>query len=266
MATGFNNSTDLYEIYNIVQNTMIRFPKDLIIASLREFFAKDSTYHYVCDEWGFPKTVDHTDLDPNAGLYDDVTTRIYIGEAYRYDGIYYPAVLIRSGAWRYVPISMNRDQHRVDYETVKYVDDDGNELLVQQPYAIVMSGAWEGSLTIDILTRGMRERDDLVELISAFLMSVVWNDAFKSGVSIKPNLNISSPSEGEDRNDKLFKQSITIELRTEWRREIPVENIVDTINFCIDFASDLQEENISPAPNLTINNTVELLDELQALV
>jgi hypothetical protein len=46
MSTGFNQVTDLYSIYNTVQNTMIRYPKELIIGTLKEYFAQDSRYHY----------------------------------------------------------------------------------------------------------------------------------------------------------------------------------------------------------------------------
>jgi hypothetical protein len=264
-GTGLNNVTDLYRLYNVVQNTLIRFPKDLVIASLREFFKKDSYYNYVDDPWGFPLTPDHTDLHPEAGLNDDLSTRVYIGEAYRFDIIYYPAILVRSGSWRHVPISLNRDQHRVDYETVRYVDGYGNEILVQNPSAYILSGAWEGSIVVDIYAQGLRERDDLVELVSILFMNLCWNEAFKSGVSIKPNVSIGAPTEGEDKNDKLFKQSITIEMRTEWRQEIPVSNVLEIINFCVDFVGDIDAVSPSAAPNIQINTKVDLLTELEKL-
>ncbi len=79
------------------------------------------------------------------------------------------------------------------------------------------------------------------------------------GVAIKPNASWSAPSDQEDRNDKLFRQTITLEIRTEWRREIPVRNIVEVINFSVEFGY-LSSPNAPIAQNLTINTNVTLLD------
>src|SRR5271169_1238633 len=121
--------SDLYGIYNIVQASMIVYPKEIIIATLRDFFSRDSYYHYSKDQWGFANTTDHTDLPPGADLPSgagadpmlsntiNLSTRLFIGENYRYDGIYYPAILIKSGGTKYVPISINREQSGVQYES-----------------------------------------------------------------------------------------------------------------------------------------------------
>lgn len=264
MAAGFNQTSDLYDIYNVVQNTMIRFPKDMIVSSLREYFAEDSYYHYVRDEWGFPKIPEHTDLAPGAGINNDVTTRIYIGEFHRFDGIYYPAVLVRSGGSKYVPISLSRNKGGVQYENTRFVDGYGNETVFSTPSVFFFDGAWEGSINIDILTRGIKARDDLVELISIFFTELRYEEFYKAGIAIKPSISIGAPGEGEDRNDKLYKQSITLDIRTEWRREIPVTNILDIINFCADLGN-LETTPHVYSPNLTINTTVELLDAIQNL-
>ena len=259
MASGFNQITDLYEIYDTVQNTLIRFPVDYIIASLKEFFSRDSRYHYVKDEWGFAKTPDLTDVDTEAGLYDDVTTRLFIGQKHRFDVIFYPAILVYYSNFRYVPISMSRDHHVVDYETVELVDGYGNSKIIRRPYALTPSGAWEGSITIEVLSRGHRERDDLVELISMFLTDYNWSNFYRAGISIKPNLSIGSYSDSEDRNDKLYRVPITLEVRGEWRREILISNFVEVINFCVDFGNLLKDpEEI--APNLEINTQVSLIE------
>src|SRR5574338_1021430 len=105
--------SDLFGIYNIIQASMIVYPKEIIIATLRDFFSKDSYYHYSKDQWGFPNTTDHTDLPPGAdmpagaGARPDLSptsilsTRVFIGENYRYEGIYYPAIFVKSGGSRY---------------------------------------------------------------------------------------------------------------------------------------------------------------------
>ena len=266
MATGFNfgSSTDLYKIYSIVQGNFIRYPKDIIISTLKEFFAKDSMYHYVIDEWGFAKVNDHTDQDIRAGLHDNETTRLYIGEISRFAVIHYPSILVSSAGARHVPISMSRDKARIDYTTTTYVDGYGNEKKVQTPYAYILSGAWEGSISIDVYCRGVREKDDLIELISILFTDLAWDDLYKAGIAVKQNVQVGAVGFSDDRNDRLYKQTVTLEIRSEWRREILVQNTLDIINFCVDFG-DISKTPPSLAPNLTISTSLNLLDNLDNL-
>ena len=255
MAAGFNQITDLYDIYHIVQNTMIRVPKDSLIASLKEFFARDSKYHYVCDEWGYPKTPDHTDLIPDAGLYDELTTRVFVGEQNRFSNIYYPAILVKAGGFRSIPISFNRNKYLVEYMQQEVVDDYGNRTFITVPDRFILAGAWEGSFSVKVQSKGIRERDDLIELIAILFVDLDWANLSRTGVSIKPDLSVGSPSEEDDGNDKLFSQSVEINVRGEWRREIPINNIIDTITFCVEFGT------INPpteAPNLEARGISEL--------
>ena len=39
--------SDLFGIYNVVQASMIVYPKEIIISTLRNFFARDSFYHFL---------------------------------------------------------------------------------------------------------------------------------------------------------------------------------------------------------------------------
>ena len=259
MAAGFNRITDLYEAYHMVQNTMIRYPKDLFIASLKEFFGRDSKYHYVSDEWGFNKTPDHTDLPPDAGLYDDLTTRVFVGEQNRTDVIFYPAIIVKGGSFQSKPISINRDQYRIEHKRMEFRDSFGNRRFSLVPDKFVLAGAWEGSISIEVQSRGLRERDDLIELISAYFVDLNWNNLSRAGVSVKPGLSIGSPSEVDDRNDKLFKQTVEVPIRGEWRREIPITDIIETISFCAEigsFAADGSAGTV--APNLEINTRSDL--------
>jgi len=262
MATGFNHITDLYDLFDVTQSSMVRYPKEVIIFTLREVFEKDSFYHFSSDDWGYPNTPDHTDLNPEAGLFDDGTTRIYIGEQFRNDVIYYPSVLVKSGGFRSVPISLNRDQYVVGYKTVIFYDGEGNERLVQQPDKFILSGAWEGSMSIEVSARGLRARDDLVEIIVLLFKDWKWNELNRAGISIKPTISAGAPSESEDRNDKLYRQTITLELRTEWRREIPISGVLEAINICVDLGHTVDDTFVA-APNLTINTRLELLDAFQ---
>jgi len=257
--------SDLYGLHNYTQNTLVSYPKQLFIETLREFFSQDSYYHYQRDEWGYAKVPDHTDLEPDAGLNDDVTTRIFIGEAYRYDVIYYPALLVKAGSFRSVPISMNRNKGVVQWGHTRIIDGYGNSTIFSTPEAFVQSGAWEGQISIDIETRSMRSRDELSDLICIAFVDTVHDDLKNAGVLIKSGSpQLSSPSEGEDRNDKLFKQTVTFDIRGEWNRRIPTGNVIDVISLCVDLG------NLATTPpdigeNIRISTTIELLDAIQSL-
>lgn len=261
MGTGNINKTDLYHINNIVQNTMLSHAKEVFTETLRDVFSNDSYFHYVRDAWGFPNTPDLTDVDSSAGLHDDVTTRIFIGEAFRYNMTYYPAILIRGGSFRYVPISMSRNEELVHYKVIRIVDGYGNEKLYSMPDYFDLAGAWEGQITIDILAGDLQARDELADLVSGIITIARFHEFKKSGVFIKP-INISSPTESDDVNDKIYKVSITCDVRTEWRQQIPINSVVDSINFCIDFG-DLTKSDPVFAANLEIKTALDFIKIVQ---
>lgn len=262
-GTGNLERSDLFEIHNVIQNTLLSNPKDIIIALLRNFYSEDSIYHYVSDEWGFPKVVDHTDLAQDAGIADDLTTRVYIAEAFRAGVIYYPSILVKTGSVNSVPISFNRNKETVRNTVMRVVDGYGNERIFVTPSHFIFTGAWEGQINIEVSARGIRERDDLVRLSMLFFTDIRFEEFRKAGILMK-RISAGAPSEGEDGNEKLYKQTINLDIRTEWRREIPVENTVDSINICVDFGRlDTTPEQISP--NITINTSVDLIDEIQNL-
>lgn len=272
MSTNNFFRSDLFGLYNVIQASMIVYPKEIIIATLRNLFSQDSYYHFSKDQWGFPNTVDITDLPPGADMpygpgshpelnpHPVLPTRVFIGENYRYNGIYYPAILVKSGGTQYVPISINREKGTVKYKQFYLEDGYGNQTLVKRPEAFVTAGAWEGSIIIDVQTRSLRARDDLVEIISMCFTDIVFETMYDVGVIIKP-ISVGGTSETDDRNDKLFRQTLTLNVRTEWRREIPVENTIDAILFTATFR-DLSRENSPVAANLTINTEVSWADML----
>jgi hypothetical protein len=270
MSTNNFFKSDLFGIHNIIQASMLVYPKEIIIATLRDFFSKDSYYHYAKDQWGFANTTDHTDLPPGADIptqfdnngarQEGLSTRLFIGENYRYDGTYYPSILIKSGGSRYVPISINRDQDGIQYEDVVFEDGYGNQTIVHRPKALITAGAWEGTINIDVMTRSLRSRDDLVELVAMCFTEVTFDTLYDVGLIIKP-ITIGAATETDDRNDKLFRQTLTLDIRTEWRREIPVGNIIDAIFFTATF-ENLANPNSPIAPNLTINTETSITDML----
>lgn len=263
MGTGNLIRNDLYSLNNIVQNSMLAYPKDLMVEVLQDSFSKDSYWHFVRDGFGFPKTPNLTDVPIEAGLRDDVTSRIFIGQAFRYDMKFYPAIIVRGGSFRSVPISMSRNDEMVQYRATKVVDGYGNEKIFSIPSHFITTGAYEGSITIDVIAGDLNARDELVDIIFILLTEVCFKTFLNAGVLIKP-VSVGNPSETEDLKDRLYKQSITCEIRCEWRRHVPIDSILDAIAFCVEF-SDLSNPNQPAAANLQINTMVELLDAIQSI-
>ena len=260
MATGNTYLTDLYAINSYVQNTLIIHPVAVLIETLREIFSQDSYYHYTRDTFGFPKVPDHTDLASNAGIENDDTTRIFIGEYYKFDAKYHPAILVKAAGSRYVPLSFNQNRGTVIWANTKFIDGYGNTTTIATPNYFKEAGVWEGSVSIEIETRSSKSRNELMEIVSIFLINNRLIQLQNAGVFIK-GMEQSSPSEEEDRNDKLFKQSITLNVRSEWRRETPINSTIDAINICVDFGN-VETSPMQLAPNIRINSNVELLDAL----
>lgn len=263
MATGSSFKTDIYEIFNYYQNTLIVHPKELFIETYRSVFKEDSFYHYVDDAWGFPNTPSHVNLPLGAGMYDDATTRLYIGEMYRGDVKYYPSIFIKSLGSKSVPISMSRNKGVVQWSNVVYTDGYGHETIISTPQYYAQGGCWEGSIEISVEARNPRARDEIVEIAAIIPTDLRFEDMQIAGVIVKP-ANISAPTEIDDRNDKIFKQSITFEIRTEWERRIPITTTADMIQICCDLGN-LSVDPPVYAENMQISTNVELLDSLSNL-
>lgn len=263
MVTSNAFRSDLYKLHDIVQNAMILYPKELVVAQLRDFFSHDHWYHYVRDDFGFPQTPDQTGLPRDGGLHDNITTRVFIGESYRFDVIYYPAILVRHGGSTSVPISINRETACVQWENAVFEDGYGNITTYPFPAYHIFAGAWEGSINIDIKARDLRTRDDLVDLVSILFVDIAYNDLVKSGLIVKAT-SVGAPFETDDRNDHIFAQTITLQIRSEWRRHLPIKNIVDIINFSVEFAR-LTPEPGPVAANLTINTELTIQEFLENL-
>ena len=265
-GTGSFVRHDLNQIHHVVQNTLMAYPKELIIGMLREEFAKDSWFHYVADQWGYPKVPDHTDLPLGAGLNDDEeTTRIFIGEAFRFDAIFYPALLVKMISARSVPISINRNRDVVDHEKQLVIDGYGNAKEFFIPKHIDLAGAWEGTISIDVISRDILDRDNLISTVMLLFTDIRFDSLRKAGVLVKSGQpTLGGISEGEDRQqDKLYKATITVDIRTEWRRLIPIKNIVERINFCVDFRVWGSETITNP--NIEISESISILDQIEAL-
>jgi hypothetical protein len=256
--------SDLPKLYNITQNAMILYPKEIVIYTLRDFFSRDSWYSARTDQFGYPLTPDQTNLPPDAGIHDNSTTRLFIGESYRFDLIFYPALLVRHGGSTSVPISFNREAYNIQWGNLIFEDGYGNIKTFPTPEYFIQAGAWEGTINIEVRARDLRARDDLVDLVSILFVEVAFNDLVKSGLIIK-GVSAGAPTEFDDRNDKVFAQTVTLSIRSEWRRSLPILNIIDMINFSIEF------QRLDPPPpgnvaqNLTISTEETITDLLSRL-
>lgn len=259
MGTGNLFKSDLYNLYDYVTNPIITYPKELFIETLREFFSQDSYYHYQRDNYGYPLVTDHTDERQEAGLLDDTTTRLFIGEPYRNDNNYYPCLLIRHGGARSVPISINRDRGSVQWTNTIFEDGYGNQKIIKTPEYFVRNGAWEGTITVEIQSRSPRAADDLSEHVAILFVDEKREDMQNAGVVILKEPSISGPSESDDRTGKIHKRTVTFEIRSEWRRQSRIDDVIDVVNICFEFG-DIVTQIYSP--NLTIHEKITLANVL----
>lgn len=262
VGTGGFFSSDLYSLYNVVQNTQILYPKSLLIATLKDYFSKDTKYHYVKDEWGFPKTPDHTDLDPRAGLEDDATTRIFIGQENRFDVPFLPAVLIKHTSASYKPISINQEQDCVQYGYRLFIDGYNNKYNLRVPVSLIFAGAWDLGFDIDVLAEGPQDRSTIVESICMYLQSIARDDLTYAGLFIK-GVRVNGENQELYRGDNktIFKQTISLDCRGEYRRLIPISNVVESIMACIEVGHTTNGVWV-PDPNLTINFNLDLTNTI----
>lgn len=263
MTTNNFFQSDLPRLYDIVQNSMTLQPKELVVATLRSFFSNDRFYSYRHDQFGYPQTPQLLNTPQTAGLYDSVTTRVFIGEAYRFDVDFFPAILVKDGGKTSVPISATRESYCTNWGNLIFEDGYGNIKTFPTPRSFEFKGAYEGVINIEVKAKDLRARDDLVDLISILFIDMSFNDLYHDGL-IVTNVASSAPVETQDRNDYFFTQTITLRCRSEWRREIPICSLVEIINFSVEF----QRLEPTPGPvaqNLTINTELTLWEMLASL-
>jgi len=169
VLTSHRVVSDIFELENVVQQTGIVHAKNILIDTLREIFKLDREFKYVTDVFGFPKTPYHLGLDPEAGLDDDETTRIFIGSTYRYDVKFNPSIIVKSTGTRYVPISFNQDLLSIIFKTERVVDAYGNETLIRSPHANTLVGAWDQTFEIKIITEDEVDREEIADIVMVSL-------------------------------------------------------------------------------------------------
>lgn len=231
MSTSHKVFSDLFELESFVKQTAISQGKNLLIDTLREHFRQDVYYRYGTDAFGFPLTPDHTDLPPDLG--EARTTRIWIGDIYRMDKRYLPSITIRQSGGQYYAISFNQN------ETTKYrvdlvLDGYGNRSLIKIPTHKVFVGGWNQTFQVQIAAESTPDREELADIVSSYLMGVTRLPTQDAGLFIK-SVSFGGESEEDFANEKVYIQTINVEAFSEWRREVPVDGVVETINFCFDY-------------------------------
>lgn len=233
MSTSHKVYSDLFQLSNFVQQVSVSQGKNLIIDSMREYFKQDVFYKYVTDGFGFPLTPDMTDLPPD--IQEERTTRIYIGDIFRYDKRYLPAIVVRHSSGRTYHVSFNQN-YTTRYRLDLVVDGYGSQSYLRVPTHKVIAGAWDQSFDIQIATESTTDREELTDIVSSFFIGKIRQEIYESGLFIR-NVNIGTEREEDWGNDKIYIHNITLETFSEWRREIPISanDLLETINFCFNF-------------------------------
>lgn len=230
-GTGFNAEHRVYSNFfadnHIIQNVAIVQPKNLLIDTLRKYFSMDNIYTYRADQYGYPATPDLTGLT----IDDPSTTKILINDVYRYEVKFYPAITVKSGSGSHQNLGFNQN-----YST-KYRKDilevNGVEKEVLTPTHRVYSGAWEFSYDISIYSESHSELEEITEIALMIFQYVAFNELRANGLIIK-TVSVGAPSSEPYANDFVFSNTISIAARSEWRVEIPLENVIEKIVFYFD--------------------------------
>ena len=232
--------------------------KCLIIDTIRKIFTGDSYYPYRTDVYGYPIVIDHTGLPADSEL----PTKIHIGDTFKYEGIHIPCVVVRHGGGSYHPISFNQQgipgyTGVIQYKQEIIQDGYGEIYEINTPDKYVFAGAWDLTYEVKIYTESTTDREELLSIISMGLQHVHWHDLQSAGLLIK-NLSFGSESEEEHNNDKFFTQSITLDIYGEWRREIPVGDLLERIVFFFDIGRIVGGE-VTPSNDLSWEQPIDLI-------
>jgi len=215
--------SSFYGDNHITQNSFIVHPKTVFVDLLRREFSLDSLYTYRSDEYGFPLVKDLTGVD----IESDLTTKILISEQHRYDMKFFPNIVIGSKGGSYKPLSANQNQ-TIKYRRDVFVDDFGQKFEVSTPTHKVYAGMWDHSIEISINTESHVETEEITEILALMIQFKLFHELRSAGIVIK-TLNVGGESSEKYANDFIFSQTISIGCLSEWRAELPIDNLVEKI-------------------------------------
>jgi hypothetical protein len=259
-GTAFNADHRVYSNFfadnHIIQNVSIVQPKNLLIDILRKYFSQDNIYTYRADDYGFPATPDLT----GKTIDDPSTTKILISDVYRYEIKFYPAITVKTGNGNYVPLGFNQN-YSIKYRKDIIESDFGYTKEVLTPTHKVYAGVWEMNFDVTIYSESHSELEEITEITSLILQYSAWNELRANGLFIK-SLSIGSESAEPYANDFVFSHTISLSTRSEWRVEIPLENIVEKIVFYFDVNRTPipNEKDISDVQALKFEDVIEIAE------
>lgn len=219
--------SSFYGDNSIVQNSLMVHPKNIVIDFLRREFSTDSEYTYRSDEYGFPLVRDLTSVD----IDSELTTKILISDAFRFDIKFFPNIIVSAKGGSYKPLSANQNA-AIKYRTDVVEDIYGDRIVVKTPTHRVYAGLWDLNLEIQINTESHTETEELADLVAIMMQYKLFHDLRAAGLVIK-TLSVGAESAEQYANDYIYSQSISIGGMSEWRVEIPVENLVEKMVFNI---------------------------------
>jgi len=232
LPSGFNADHRVYSNFfsdnQIIQNVSIVQPKNLLIDILRKHFSRDNIYTYRADEYGFPATPNLTGLS----IDDPSTTKILISDVFRTEIKFYPAITVKSGGGSYNPISFNQNS-TIKYRKDLLTNEFGKVTEIKTPTHRVYAGAWDMNFDISIYSDSHSELEEITEIVKMILQYVSYNELRANGLFIK-TLNVSGENAEPYANAYVFNHTITINTRSEWRVEIPLENVIEKVIFYFD--------------------------------
>lgn len=231
MATGQKVYSNLFQLSNFVQQTAVSQGKNLIIDALREYFRKDTFYRYSTDAFGFPLTPSVEGLP--ADIQEERTTRIHIGDTFRYEHRFLPGIAVKYSSGNTYHISINQNQ-TTKYRLDLVVDGYGDRSYIHVPTHKVYAGAWEQTFEVMIGSESIQDREELSDIVSSFFIGESRQELYEAGLFIR-NVSIGGENEELFGNNHIYKQSITLNCYSEWRKELPIENLLEVISICFDY-------------------------------
>ena len=231
-GTGFNGDHRVYSNFfddnSIIQQVCTVQPKNLLIDVMRKHFANDNIYTYRMDQYGYPLTRDLTGIE----IDSEETTKILISDIFRYEVKFFPAIVVKSTGGKYKPISFNQN---ATFKYRKEVEEDSFGFLAETltPSHRVYAGAWAMNYDITIYSESQSELEELTDIVTMLLQFVVWNELRANGLFID-SLSISGENAEPYANDYIYNQTISISTYSEWRVEIPIDNVIEKLLFYFD--------------------------------
>jgi hypothetical protein len=90
-------------------------------------------------------------------------------------------------------------------------------------------GAWMSTVTIEVNTESIIDREQLITIIKMIFMNVRRDELYTRGIHVI-RVNHGGESEVPYHNDFVYKQTVNVEIYSEWTNRIPVGDLIEAIN------------------------------------